>query len=358
MKTKLLLFSLVLFAFSSLKAHVITVSNNSISAGHFTNLQIAIDSANVNDTVYVEGSPTDYGTATITTKITLIGAGYAVTGAQNNWSSQVDYIYIDSVPHGSKVSGTKIMGMAVNNNISYSGTFYQVNNVDIERCYVGSGVTILGINWTLTNNILNYIYNNTGYFGNLLIQNNFLGYIQYSNQATVTIDHNDFVTNNGSVFYSISNAMITNNVFYFTNPSNGTNVSNCTYSNNFTVWGSSTYANPNLNAYPGNTGQNNDTTSYYLKVWNDKTIPASTVSQNAIWNYNWSAFVTPTNSSPNDPTTGATDGGLIGVYGGTHPMPNLTGATRIPQMTLLMNNASVVPVGGNLNVNFKARVQK
>jgi hypothetical protein len=342
MKTKLLIFSFVLFTISTLSAHVITVSNNAITAGHFTTIQTAADSANVGDTIYVMGSPSDYGNVTIRTMVTMIGAGYAVTGTQYNYASIVDNIYIDSVSFGNQVSGTRILGMDVNSNLDYSGTG-NINNIDIERCYVNNWIYVNGHNWTIRNCIMNYgvqVQSNAYIY----VQNCFLGQVQYSNQTTVIFDHNNFVNNNSTVFYSVSNALVTNNVFYYDNPINGTQEVNCTFTNNIT----SASSTINLNAYAGNTGAGNIFST--PPGFTDATIPASYISTNTIWNYKWT--FKPTSLAYH----AATDGTDIGAYGGSYPMPNLTGATRIPQMTL-MNVSGVAPAGGNLNVNFKAKIQ-
>lgn len=348
MKTKLFILSFVLLsAIGTLSAHVWTVSNNAISAGHFTVIQKAADSAAFGDTIYVMGSPTDYGSVTLKTKVTLIGAGYAVTGTQNNWNSIVDYVYLDTVSGGNQISGTKIMGLYINSNIQESGgPFQPINYIDIERCYIGSYIYVSGSYWTIRNNDISTINMepNGVYAANVFIQNNFIYSINYSNQTTVLIDHNIFATNNGNAFYGISNALISNNIFYFSNPSNY--VSTCTFSNNLTT-ASSTI---NLNTLAGNTGSNNIFAFAASTGWTDATIPASTVSQNAIWNYKWTLKAASVGSGK------ATDATDIGIYGGSYPMPNLTGATRIPQMTL-MNVGAVVPAGGNMNVNFKARIQ-
>jgi len=350
MKTKLSIFSFILLAVGTLSAHVITVSNNSITAGHFTNLQQAIDSAHVGDTVYVMGSPTTYvGLSTnpggdasniyITTQITLIGAGYAVTGTQYNYASIVNSIYIDSSFGGNKVSGTKVMGMDIASNFDYNSTS-NINDIDLERCYVGGQINVYGSNWLIHNNDINYI--DCQYEGNIYIQNNFIVYIQYSSATTVVIDHNNFVTDGSSYFYNIQNALITNNIFWFGRPDNGSYISGNTFSNNVC-----TNSSPIVLPPAGNAGSNDTTTaaSYF-----NGSVPSSTVGQNAIWNYNWTI---KTSSLIHNRGTDGTD---PGVYGGSYPMPNLTCATRIPQMTL-MNVGGVAPAGGNLNVNFKAKVQ-
>jgi hypothetical protein len=352
MKTKLFILVFALFTFGSLSAHVITVSNNAIAAGHFSNLQIAIDSANTGDTVYVMGSPTaysSYGESTfnnnniyITTKITLIGAGYNVTGTQNNWDSYVNgYIYIDSTSFTINLSGTKILGMDVSGQIAQTGISGSVNNVDIERCYVNSWVYVFGKNWTIfDNNIYGVQAQNSSY---LFIQNNYLNSVQYSDQTTVVISNNNFVINGGNAFYSVSNAVIANNIFFYVNPV--PNITSCVFSNNLSFNSSPISLPP-----AGNTGSGNiNPATLGVVGFTDATI-TNYVNQNTVWNYNWKFKV----SSPGH--NGGTDGTDIGVYGGAYPYPNMSGATRIPQMTL-MNVGGIVPVGGTLPVNFKARVQ-
>src|SRR5579864_1459109 len=95
----------------TLSAHVITVSNNAVNAGKYTNLQTAVNAASSGDTIYVSGSPTSYGAITISTpRLTLIGAGYNATGLQYNYSSIVDYFYFSGA-----VKKTSIQGFYVNN---------------------------------------------------------------------------------------------------------------------------------------------------------------------------------------------------------------------------------------------------
>ncbi|MGP8217581.1 MAG: hypothetical protein ACLQQ4_18580 [Bacteroidia bacterium] len=361
MKTKLFIISFLLLAAGALNARVRTVDNNTITGGapnnalRYTNLQIAIDSAQVGDTIYVVGSPntyTSYGEKTfnngniyITTQITLIGAGYAVTGTQSNYPSYISYCYLDSIAYKNQVSGTKILGMDF---YQFSNSDGPINNIDMERCYIANWLYVDGSNWTIFNNNIYAI--NVENESNILIQNNFVGNVCNSNQATVTVDHNNFTLNEWAIGYngSMTNTTITNNVFYFCNPEpNNNNVTNCTFSNNLTCY----LPAVNLNTFANNTDLNNVSTTG--PVFADGTIPATYTSQNQ-WIYNWTAY----NGSNTADATGANDGTAIGVYGGSHPMPNMTGATRIPQMTLLMNLGSVVPVGDSLKVNFKARIQQ
>jgi len=278
----------------------------------------------------------------ITHQITLIGAGYAVTGTQNNWVSYLTgSIYLDSNAFTIQLSGTKILGFDV------TGATYQtgsgaINDIDIERSYFGGWINVYGHGWTVTNNVLYGVYVN--YWNNCLIQNNFLYAVQYSNQSTVVISNNDFVVNGGNAFYTVSNALIANNVFFYDNPTQY--CTSCVFSNNIAYNGSPITMPP-----AGSTGAGNMTpASLGVFGFTDVTL-TNYVNQNQIWSHPW----TFKSSSPGH--NGGTDGTDCGVNGGSYPMPNVTGATRIPQMTL-MNVPAVVPQGGSMNVNFKARDQK
>jgi hypothetical protein len=337
MKTSLLSFGILLFAAGSMNANVITCSNNAINAGMYTTIQAAHDAAAVGDTVYVMGSPTSYGDLTIKTRITLVGAGYALNGTQYNYSTTLGNIYFDTVGFGNAVSGTHLMGLWFQGtNQTGSGS---INNITIERCFVNSTINVYGHNWNIRNNNVYYInVSNNAY---IYIQNNFIGYVQYSNQPTVVLSNNDFVNYSGTLFYNISNMLIANNIFYYDNPTTG--VTGSTFSNNITT-ASTAMVLPSA----GNTGANNINNT--PPGFTDATIPSSTVTQGSISGYNW----TLKSTSPGH--LKGTDNTDIGAYGGSYPMPNLTGATRIPQMQLF-NVSGVVPQGGNLNVNFKARKQ-
>jgi hypothetical protein len=342
MKTKLFfLVSAILSGLGSFQANVITVSNNAIAAGMYSSIQLGCDNANVGDTVYVMGSPTTYGDVTIKKQLTLIGAGYNVSQTQNNWNTTIGYCYLDTIPFGTKISGTRIMGFnmySLSQN-GATGLADSIKWIDIERNYINNYVNIVGSNWTIRNNIINYININNN--SNVFIQNNFLNYnINTSNQTSVVISNNDFVTSSSAAFNSLSNALIANNVFYYSSPTTGT--INCTFSNNITTAGSVQVLPPSGNSGSGNL---NNVSPQFMDA---ATIPNGTVNTNQIWNYNWSLKTT---SPAHNAGTDLKD---LGVYGGSYPMPNLSGATRIPQMQF-MNVGGIVPQGGNLNVNFKAR---
>ena len=69
--------SALLRAFA-VQATVLTVSNNPPTAGQYTDLQVAVNSANEGDTLLLHGSPNNYGGISMNKKLCLIGAGYIV----------------------------------------------------------------------------------------------------------------------------------------------------------------------------------------------------------------------------------------------------------------------------------------
>ncbi len=328
---------LLTFGVSRMWANVITVSNNTINAGQYTSLQTALDNSLVDDTIYVHGSPNDYGNSTVYVKrrVTIIGAGYAPVGTQYNWKTTISYISLDSVPFTDPISGTKIIGVDGYSLNSDAG----INDVVVERTQIDY-IYVEGDGWMIHNNITYGI--DCGNHSNLYIDNNLLGYVNYSNSVSVVISNNIFSLYSWDAFYSMTNALITNNIFWYCTATNGTSA--CTFNKNITMNSSSQILPPAGNSGSGNL---NNTNPQFM----DTSIPTSSVSTSSAPGYDWHLK----NTSPGK--NAGTDGSDIGIYGGTYPAPNLTGASRIPQMTLMNIGNAVVPQGGNLNVNFKARKQ-
>ena len=345
-----------LFLFSAsafVSGKVITVCNNSISAGQYTSLASAITAANAGDTLYVMGSPYDYGSSTIyiSKRITLIGAGYNPVGTQFGFGTQVSYIQLQ-VSGSSNAAGTKIMGISSN---SITGNDTSERNVTISRCFVSNQILIAGTNWLIENNIAQNIYFNNGdytsgysnYPVSAIISNNFVissiapsyQYGGYINGANILINHNIIEGNVYDFYYTV----ISNNIFFHGDQSAAYNVAYNTYTDNITV-----YSSKDSIPQGSNTGTGN--------IYNPAVLfvngPSSAQGWSALLNYNWALL----SSSPGH--NAASDGTDIGIYGGSTPVVNLiTGTTTLPQLTSLNVNNSVTPVGGKLNINFKARTQ-
>ena len=323
------------------KATVHTVNNGVINGGQFTSLQTAIDAATAGDTIYVHGSPNNYGDVTVNKKLTLIGAGYNVTGTANNFASTINNIWVDSLTFFSGPTGSKFIGLGIASNISTNVWPYTYNpsNIYISRCYIGGTAGIYD-NAIIENCI---IANGTIATQNAIIRNCLVGNIngQGITASGVIFDHNIF---NGTAPYNISYATFTNNVFFFSGvASTWGAVNNCIFTKNMTF--------DNLSSalpYGSNTGSGNIATVMPTFQFNNTLTAASSLPAATNWN------LKATSSGKN----AATDGSDIGIYGGSYPMKNLTGASNlIPQMTLMNISNTSIPLNGTLNVNFKSRKQ-
>ena len=323
----------------SLKATVHTVSNDNQQPAEWTNLQMACDSASVGDTIYVQGTPTDYGSIYIKKKLHIIGAGIKPAGNYlYGYPSTISTIYLDTVNYISGASGTIIEGVKAGGITTYNYSSTALcKNIIIRRNRITSSISLGYSNNTLIiNNITGYITLSSA--TNTIIMNNILtSYIYYSSSSTI-ISNNIFI--NQQVFSGCQSSTITNNIFYYAAVT-GSNY--CNFSNNM-AFGIST------NIVQGtNTGSNNiaaDPQFLYLYSTTDH-------SYNDQNKYKLKSSSSGINAG--------TDGTDIGIYGGQYPWPAsvLTDYIHcipptIPMMQELNIQNSSVPANGTLNFSVKA----
>ena len=182
---KKLLFLMVLSALmcNSLKAQNLhRVNNNADFDAAFTTLQAAVTAAANNDTIYVEGSATEYAGATINKPLTIVGPGFFLdenpfTQASNTATTFNSEITFTSGSEGSTIMGCKFLYSAYLNinasdisvirNYLYSIALYgTINNTLVAQNYVYDVLTVS--NETITNTIIsNNIIRGQIYFGDL-----------------------------------------------------------------------------------------------------------------------------------------------------------------------------------------------
>lgn len=324
MKTLLSLTGAILIAVNGM-ATVRTVSNAVGQPAQYTTIQPAITASSPGDTIYVMGSGTQYSGATLDRPITLIGAGYAPPAPA--FGTNIYTVSLTAAGSGSRVMGIEVPYI-----------FYQYgNNVTVERCrlenlYMGPG---------LSNNVIRHCYlayADLGMPASALIANNIFhtsGYLINSATSSLIITNNLFIGYSVYALNAISNALITNNVFWGSTPVNAS-VTNCTFTKNITY-----QTNNNVIPYGSNAGTGNQ-----INV-NPYFTNAPNIAVNYAYNYDLLPFSTGNNAG--------TDGTDIGTYGGVAPMPGLGGVPRIPRVTQFDLQYSVVPQGGSLNVQVKAK---
>jgi hypothetical protein len=341
MKQITTLLAFMLLATVSLKATVHTVSNDPNQPAQWTNLQNACNNANAGDTIYVQGSPTDYGNFSIKKKLHIIGAGIKpYPNTSNSYSSKVGTISLDTVSYTSGASGTIIEGMT----IGIINSFVGCKNITLRRNYFYflnySTVNLYNITNLLVYNNMVFSYNFTiSASTNVLIMNNIVGCGISNGSTTTTISNNVFVRNGAQAFGACDISTITNNIFYYSEVAGATN---CTFSNNIGI-GISTNVLQGTNTGGGNIM--GDPKFVYKYTGN---------SYNDLDNFHLQATSPGKNAG-----TDATD---IGIYGGQYPfpvnsIPNFINCIppTIPVVQELVIQNSSVPGNGNLNFSVKAR---
>lgn len=333
-----------LWLFLQANATVLTVSNHVLTAGQYTTLAAAYAAANVGDTLYLHGSPTNYGSLTINKRITLIGAGYN-DSSTFRLSTMVSAISIDSsTTLALPISGVTIIGMECASVQTVGG----LNNVTISRCRTLYDILIKGNGWIVENSLTNAIYFMPGSVSSCILRNNMINFRIGAYSAAVTapgllIDHNIIYSASGIPISNISYAVVSNNIFFGVDPSTST-VANCSFNNNMAI-GSTAFTFPSGSNISSGNVSTLFTTYQFLH-----TLTTATLSFVQIVSNNW--HLRSTSLGHNN----ATDGTDMGIYGGSNPMSNMNGTPGImPQMTLMTILNSSVPAGTPVNVRFKSR---
>jgi hypothetical protein len=197
-------------------------------------------------------------------------------------------------------------------------------------------LSITGNNCIVKNNFIGYIGVNNA--SNVIISNNVISAISGSNQPSVVITNNIFI---GGYFSSLEYANITNN-FFIERRDNSYSTNMCTYHKNISLY----YDQVNFVNLPktGNTGVGNKNTVENQFV---SDIIGKTINESR--DYDWHLLPTSLGYKY------GTDGTDCGIYGGSYPMPNMSGVTQLPQVISMDIQNSVIPVGGTLNVELKAK---
>lgn len=358
---KTLILALFAAAVAPVSAAVFTVSNNPDRPAQFDNIAAAIAAASDGDTIYVHGSQFAYGDITVTKRLVLVGAGYN-SNNQFGLTTRVGSINVTRTLSVENGSGSTITGFHATN-IQAIGvlpvdniTIYR-NRVDSQlRTYAGASK---GSSWLIYNNIVAQLYLGNDGGGptsisstNILVQNNIItGFIADASSASILIDHNIFIAAGlGAIYY----ATISNNLFVRNSGTIfGSNVSFCTFNNNFANLTTITSVSPGTSFLNGNnTGSGNISPA-----------PNPFVNVPDLGSFTFTGNYRIVNGSAAD--NAGTDGTDLGIYGGTYPFPSggtpgggfdTSALPAIPQITdFNIQNATIQPAS-TLNVNVKARI--
>ncbi|MBE0639516.1 MAG: hypothetical protein IH598_13445 [Bacteroidales bacterium] len=364
MKTHFFNTVILLLAITFLQAQqIITVSNDVNFVENppysFNNLQTALDYAAAHPgpdyTILVCGTPTPYGGVTITSPVTLYGAGYH-PDSQFGYPTSINSIGL----YGG--SGTTIMGFLVNT--IYVGEYTDgINDIKIKRNRITGSITRGGIfgggahfNWLVANNIINTISAKGNLFNTLITNNIISNQISgYYAGSSVIIANNIFLEYTGSVFSEVHSAIIQNNIFFGVSPLGAynsafaANLCTCQYNIDFGI-GIQPYMNTEDPDFENVLGE--EPNDIFVDAGNNPPGP---------YDYAYDYHL-----DPNSGGIGAgTNGSDVGIYGDFHLFPiggvspYITSAPPpVPQITLMNILTPNVAPGGKIKVHIKARAQE
>lgn len=198
-KILLSIFVLVLFSTAMTAQTVYRVNNNSnlsnssaTPPNSYDDVDDAIAAASNGDIIYLEPSPSSYGTILLSKSLTFIGNGYYLDGANNGNAnlqentnlSTVTQFYLNAGSEGSTFIGLNVTRF-------YFNSIATNANITIEKCRITDANSAL---YSPSNNILNNITVKKCYF---------------SNTSTINIfDNSSYTLNNLSIENCIFNGRL------------------------------------------------------------------------------------------------------------------------------------------------------
>ena len=243
-KTKSLILCFALISSITFAQTTHIVDNNTGTTPDFTDLQAAIDAATTGDIIYVQQSPTTYGTISIIDKgLTLIGrshsdAGYksivgSISLSENSSNTTFRGLDISSINEGTQVAAGTIENIVIAD-CKVSSINFQQNNIKNNILIQGNVITSsLNLNGSdmgttlITNNVFNSSTMNFSSPANTLFTNNIVrttgGVISGNTTEILNISNSIFIANIdfiGSTNYEIpmnGNYQISNCLTYYYN---------------------------------------------------------------------------------------------------------------------------------------------
>ncbi len=345
MKSKLLLLSVVLLSLT-VHAAKFRVNNELVASGSlYTSFASAQAAASSGDTIYMEGTVTNYGTMTLTKKLIVIGPGYdqgynpkTLQGGKNAYATQIIFVV------GS--SNSVVMGM-------YTGSMkIAEHNITVMRNYIAyNGVQ----NWAIQ------FPGDTAYLNPVVIQNLF--YLQQ--------DYHVFGLGGGST--AVANMIFQNNIVYHAGIGNGDlfernhgNITSALIENNtlrisrFTALGIGTIIRNNIVQFT-NTGNNPPFATNLSNNYTNRPTWSNCVSCSTSVDMTTGFYVTNAISTDGlfqlvnatAAKTASSVGGEIGAFGGNIPYV-LSGLPTVPSIYDIIMPGVGTSAGG-LNVTIKAK---
>lgn len=334
--SSILIIALLFFAGGHSDAASWRINNNANRHAHFTDINAAMNSSEVQDgdTLYLDPGCLLTSTQNITKRVTIIGTGYFLGANTHQEASVSGSVYL-------KAASTKVEGLKMTGKV-----YMSANNVTVERCYLGG----VGYSGTAQYATIRQCYVPNGQIGgkgntdtataNWTIENCIIirtdGYDPIINLYCPTIRNNYVRPNYSSASAAVahvSGATIINNIFIntrFIGNAELYDASDCIVKNN--IFHVASYKT----TYPGNViiDTNTESAVFALTGTNEQryTLKEDSPAKGA-----------------------ATDGGDCGPYGGIYPYVLSGYPLGMPRFD--SSNVGTRAVDGQVRVSQQVTIQ-
>lgn len=351
---KAAIFGLISVLALTVSAKIITVGNYNTAKGEFATVQEAVDNATAGDTLYINGSGTNYGDVTISKKLTIIGNGFH-PNKQYIQPTMLEDVYLQTPATGTTFSGIYFTNSVAAQSGNYPDSiiysrckinafhFGNCNTVLVKNCHIYGKIDSRS-----TNSGKNILFSNCVFSGYGQLSNDF----EYNPERVVFANSMFLSDDTTKTIYSsiyssdiYQNLVFRNNIFFGISPYNQ-------YTNNFVFENNIVYYSANTGIYE----------NAHIRLRNNLIgvnpefvdVPDGTTGYGYARNYNL---------SETSPGKGAgTDGTDIGVFGGMFPFPEdispyqTTPMPAIPQVVEMNIQTPAIESGEPLKVKVKAVV--
>ncbi len=370
--------------------HTVWIADNNPNAPDgdhiFSSLQDAIDAAQPGDSVYVQPSPTKYGSATIDKEIHLFGIGFNLD-KDAPLTSTITHVFLTNKPDNatnsskSTVRGLKFDNLyIIRNNIGApdyisedvtisncqfiqmsTGSYYyaRIDSLTLYDNYITSG---LAFDRTVTklqlrNNLINgqIYFTATGYHSGIISNNIIYAYLRKNSSGDdLIIQNNNFIGASGTTAFNVTmlDAIIANNIFYGRTPSivaaggsSSTSFQRNVFNNNL-AYGTENDELPPSGGDSNNSGDEN--------LEGDSPLFAD-VDILSTWSSSYD-FTLDT-STPSPAIDAGSDNSDIGITGGPYPWTESNfslNTTAFPTIQTFNVNTIINP-GDDLDVRIKVK---
>ena len=230
MKNLLLLMMVFALLCNSLMAqHLLRVNNNTDFDAGFATLEAAASNASNGDTIYIEGSATEYEGAIINKQLTIVGPGFFLSENPKTQANNIDASFNSSITFTTGSEGSTIMGCKFKYQVDVK---INVSDITVIRNHLSS-VEFNGI----SNNILvaqNYVENQI-----------YTSWVAPAGQITNSIISSNIIKGQISTGLSSGSLMVSNNVCLTAGWSFPIDCYNATIQNNILIGSSFNIISPN-----------------------------------------------------------------------------------------------------------------